>query len=209
MSRAICITHSRCSCVSGTAQPRAAAIRSHAVAGSTPLEARTQAASRAALPTPCRQWIAIFFPHANSGSKRRTNSQVSFAERGTPRSAIGKTKNSIPAFSHCSFSWIKSNSAISSFVSADTIASIPKRCQEEISSSSQSPPRGRGMMANRPSHGPSIQYSSVRMFRTHAQHHFPPTRIKSWAFSSNAAITASSSDNPDALNRFCVSRTRR
>jgi hypothetical protein len=39
--------------------------------------------------------------------------------------------------------------------------------------------------------------------------HFPPTRARSWAFSSKAAMIASSSDSPDALKRFCVSITRR
>jgi hypothetical protein len=217
-------THSRCSFVSGTSQPRAAAIRSHADAGSTPLATRTQAANRAALPIPCRQWMATFSPNARRCSSRRTKSKAAFVEGGRPRSAMGKTMKSIRIFSHKSHSWAKSNSAFSSLVRAETIAWIPIRFQEEISSSSQSPPRGRGTIANRPGHGPSIQYTSVRMACPKAlamisrgvdansqttSHHLPPTRIKSCAFSSNAAITASSSDKPDALKRFCVSRTRR
>jgi hypothetical protein len=39
--------------------------------------------------------------------------------------------------------------------------------------------------------------------------YFPPTRDKSFAFSSNAAMMASSSGMPAALKRRCVSITRR
>ena len=47
--------------------------------------------------------------------------------------------------------------------SAETTTFTPAAFQARTSSSSQSPPRGRGMMAKRPGHGPSIQYNSVRM----------------------------------------------
>ncbi len=203
------MTHSLCSFVSGTEQPRAAAIRFHAEAGSTPLAARTQAASSEERPIPCRQWMAIVLPDASSCSSRRTRFNVAFCETGVPRSSIGKAIKAIFSALLTSSSLAKSSSALSSFVKVETTRPIPMRRQDAASSSTQSPPRGRGMIANRPGQGPSIQYSSACMVCTHTEGHFPPTRIKSWAFSSNAAITASSSDKPDALKRFCVSMTRR
>ncbi len=90
-----------------------------------------------------------------------TRSKVALPDAGTPRSVIGNDKNWIAFSRQRRGSWARSKSAISSLVSSETMTSTPAKRHSRASSSSQSPPRGRGKIASLPCQGASIHGSSA------------------------------------------------
>src|SRR5262249_28621153 len=83
---------------------------------------------------------------------------------GTPRSGMGNETNSIACLLQRLVSRCRPNSATSSYSSRLTTTSIPSVFQPAISSSSQSPARGLGMIASRPvGDDASIQCTSGRI----------------------------------------------
>lgn len=150
-------TNSRCSAVSGTAQPRAFCTRSHACSRGMPKTMSKELASRDERPIPARQWTATDLPSFNCIATCPTNFVYSTGFVGTARSSIGKLRYSIPQRrqSVCSFS--NSSSDISTLVSRETRVCTPEFWNLLISSPSQSPPRGRDAMANRSEFALSIQ----------------------------------------------------
>ena len=86
-----------------------------------------------------------------------TSSCIALLDGGTPRSRTGKERNVIPSLRVSSLSCPSSSSEVSSGVSMETIHARSSCFQARTSSSSQSLPRGRGIMARRPFQGPSTQ----------------------------------------------------
>ena len=79
------------------------------------------------------------------------------------RSPIGKRRNRMPACWHRTSSSSRPSSATSPSSRRETTTPSPCRRQDRISSSSQSPARGRGMIASRPTGHSAIGYSSASM----------------------------------------------
>src|SRR6202044_2015055 len=103
----------------------------------------------------------MFFPSDNIRFNFSNVAPSSASDRGTCRSGIGNDKNSSPDRLTWSASSRRSRSRSSSAVSNDKTACTPPRFQFAISSSTQSPPRGRASTASLPAQGPLTQWSSV------------------------------------------------
>ena len=151
------MTQARCASVSGIGKPFAFSIAANATSGLTPLHIKTAAATTEDRPIPARQWIAIDLPVlATSAAKRMVKS----TSLGRPRSGIGNDRNWMPIVSQSVASLPKSRSSTSSRSNRLITTSTPERFQCSISSSNQSPARGRAMIASFCVLAVSIQYSS-------------------------------------------------
>jgi hypothetical protein len=125
--------------------------------GLVPTQASAHAAISDERPIPARQWTATAFPSLIRSANNRARAAASPNDPGTPRSGIGKEINSITCTSQRWASLCRPSSLTSSGSRRLTTMSIPSIRQPETSSSSQSPARGRAMIAKRPAAGVSIQ----------------------------------------------------
>ena len=105
-------------------------------------------------------------PARSSSVKETTRSVAADSDAGTPRSGTGKRMNRRPARSQALASSARPSSATSASSSSDTTTSRPWRRHERASSSSQSPARGRGMIASRPTGQSTMGYNSARTVRS-------------------------------------------
>jgi hypothetical protein len=151
------VTQSRCPSVSGTPTPRALLIIANAASGSSPKQTSAHAAMREERPMPARQCTATASPSPILAATARASATVSHNSAGTARSGMGNEMNSIPCCRQRSASRPSPSSLTSSDSRRLTTMSIPSARHPEISSSSQSPARGRAMIANRPAVGRTIQ----------------------------------------------------
>jgi len=118
------------------------------------------AATNPARPTLWRQCTATFLPPANKAVIRFRIVTKFSIDSGTPRSGIGKERNCNPLDSTVSDSYSSPSCPASSLSSKETTTSTPASRQPAVSSSSQSPPRGRLDTASFPDQGPGIQKRS-------------------------------------------------
>ena len=151
------IIQSRCSSVSGTVRPRAVLIRASASLASIPEQISAHAAIMDDLPIPARQWIATERPPAMPLAIELAICNTSTPFSGTPRSGIGKDRNSIPLDRQSSASRCNPSSETSSRSSRLTTISRPEAFHSPTSVSSQSSARGRAEIAIRPVADNSIQ----------------------------------------------------
>lgn len=104
-----------------------------------------------------RQWTTTDAPPDIASVRRLTSVARSRSSPGTQRSAIGRRANESPWRAQHSDSCSRPNSWTSSSVRRETSRSTRALRSPTMSSSSQSPARGRGITVSRPGSTPPIQ----------------------------------------------------